>query len=67
MAKEIIGHTKVTIDEKEYICETFPEVWEVLEQNDFSISEETKSNLIRVLFIQGFYKANDRVSFEIVW
>lgn len=67
MAKEICGKTKVNVNGNSYVCKNFLEVWKILEENDYSIDEENKNYLIRVLFISGYVKVDDNLSFEIVW
>lgn len=67
MAQEICGKTKVVVKGKEYECDNFPQVWDVLSKNGYSIDEENKGYLIRILFISGSYKVDDNLSLEVVW
>lgn len=67
MAREICGKTKVTVNGKEYICKDFPEVWKVFKDNKYSINEENKQFLIRLLFINGYHEVDENLKLEIVW
>lgn len=68
MAHEIVQYTYVRMNGNQYICKTFPEIWDLLQENNCALNEEEKGNLLRFLFINGKCKAGingTTVEFEI--